>query len=71
MEIVTPRTFPTPFIQAVCVVKGEKLCLAIKVVWCRLQVIVFPEEVVFEQHWKKFHPVSSSPKPLVRRFDQC
>lgn len=27
--------------------------------WCQLQVIVVLEEVVLEQHWKKFHPVSS------------
>lgn len=57
---VCKTTFPSPFLQAMCVDKREKLCLTIKVVWCRLQVIVFLDKVVFEQHWKKFHPVSSS-----------
>ena len=31
-----------------------------KVVWCQLQVIVVWKEVVSEQQWKKFHPLSSS-----------
>lgn len=30
------------------------------VVLCRLQVFVVIKEVVLEQQWKKFHPVSSS-----------